>query len=139
MGYVTAPPQDNAHELQHTCNVYVYLRAQIQFCSIPFCPRVFSDEEIVAEAISDGLLSASIYPNSSPARTCANFEYDIYLSVMTCRRMSFASNCNVPSSKSCITSGSKLCVCVCVCVSVCRVCVGSCLATKVFIGKLPAT
>ena len=101
--------------------------------SIPFCPRVFSEEEMVLEAISDGLLSASIYPNSSPDRSRANFGYDMYLSVITCRRISFASNCNVPSSKSCITSGSKVstCICMCVCMYVC-VCVCVCIHNNIF-------
>ena len=60
---------------------------------LQLCPRVFS-EEVVPEAISDGLLSAFIYPNSSPAGSRANFGY-MYLSVMTRRRISIASNCNV--------------------------------------------
>ena len=52
----------------------------------------------------------------------------IYVSVMTCGKIGFASNCNVPSSKSCITSGSKVstCICMCVCVCVC-VCVCKCV------------
>ena len=113
----------------HT-HVYVYIQVYLS-------ARVFSEEEIVPEAISDRLLSTSIYPNSSPARSRANFGYDIYLSVMTYWRISFASNCNVPSSKSCITSGGKVstCICMCVCASVCVecTCVCACACVQIII------
>jgi len=48
-----------------TCTMYRLL---------PFCPRVLSDDEKVAEEISEGLLSASMYPTSIPARAPANTE-----------------------------------------------------------------